>query len=113
MLAAGAAGSEVEAAIDRQLRVIARASLDGYPPAGQLQTRFPNVSDLIEQMRARYSTEHAARLAVAHINALQLGWRLFGDFLRASAGLDDLTDEELAQSIAGAIAAMTKSGQKQ
>lgn len=112
MLAAGAAGSEVEAAIDRQLRVIARASLDGYP-AGQLQTRFPNVSDLIEQMRARYSTEHAARLAVAHINALQLGWRLFGDFLRASAGLDDLTDEELAQSIAGAIAAMTKSGQKQ
>src|SRR6476469_162917 len=39
---------------------------------------------LLDTVRARYSTELGARLAAAHTIALQLGWCLFGDFLRAS-----------------------------
>ena len=101
LLATGAGATELDAAIDRQSRVVARTSLDGYP-VGELQTRFPNIAQLVERLRHQDLTEHDARLAAAHVNALRLSWRLFGDFLRRSAGLDDLTDDELAQSLAQA-----------
>lgn len=97
-LAAGVPAESLDAVIDRQLRVVARTTLDGYP-VGELQTRFPNIAARIDQMRQAYPTERAARLAAAHVIALQQSWRLFGDFLRASTGLDDLTDDELAQSL--------------
>ena len=103
LIAAGAPGAEIEAAIDRQLRVIARASLDGFP-IGELQTRFPNVSLVLEPLLRLHSDELSARLAAAQAIALQLGWRLFEDFLRASTGLDDLPTDQLQQSINTEIA---------
>ena len=99
LLAVGADGPELNAAIDRQMRVIARTTLDGYP-VGELQTRFPNMAQQVDRMKQRHPTERGARLAAAHLNALQIGWRLFGDFLRASTGLEDLTDDELQRSLA-------------
>jgi TetR/AcrR family transcriptional regulator, repressor for neighboring sulfatase len=99
LLAAGADGAEVDAAIDRQMRVIARATLDGYS-VGELQTRFPNMAQLVDRMKQHHPDDRSARLAAAHLNALQIGWRLFGDFLRASTGLEELTDDELQRSLA-------------
>ncbi|HME48509.1 helix-turn-helix domain-containing protein [Mycobacterium sp.] len=98
LIAGGAAGPDIDAAVDRQLRVIARTTLDGYP-IGELQTRFPNIAELLDHMRRRHPDERSARLAAAHAIALRVGWRLFGGFLRAATGLDDLTDEELQRSI--------------
>jgi AcrR family transcriptional regulator len=101
LLAADTGAAELDAAIDRQSRVIARTTLDGYP-VGELQTKFPNIAKQVERLRPVHPTDRSARLAAAHVNALQLSWRLFGDFLRASTGLDDLTDDELARSLAEA-----------
>jgi len=88
----------VERAIDRQMRVMARTVLDGYP-AGQLQKRFPNVADLLDRVRPRHDNDTSARLAVAHALALQFGWRLFAPILRSAIGLDQLTDAELRQAV--------------
>jgi AcrR family transcriptional regulator len=103
LLAAEAEGSEIAAAVDRQLRVLARASLDGYA-IGELQSRFPTMEKLLEVVRERQSTELGARLAAAHTIALQLGWVLFGGFLRASTGLEDLDDRTFARSIGNTVA---------
>jgi TetR/AcrR family transcriptional regulator, repressor for neighboring sulfatase len=103
LLDAGADGSTIGEAVDRQLRVIARTSLDGYA-IGELQTRFPTMEVLLDSVRARQSTELGARLAAAHTIALQLGWCLFGGFLRASTGLEDLDDRTFARSIGSAVA---------
>jgi TetR/AcrR family transcriptional regulator, repressor for neighboring sulfatase len=105
LLAVGADGSTVSEAVDRQLRVIARTSLDGYA-IGELQSRFPTMELLLESVRARQSTELGARLATAHTIALQLGWCLFGDFLRASTGLEDLDDHTFARSIGSTVASI-------
>ncbi|MCT7659025.1 TetR/AcrR family transcriptional regulator [Mycobacterium deserti] len=98
LLAADADGGEVAAAVDCQLRVIARASLDGYA-IGELQSRFPNMAMLLDATRQRQASDLGARLAAAHTIALQLGWRMFGDFLRASTGLEGLDDRTFARSI--------------
>jgi TetR/AcrR family transcriptional regulator, repressor for neighboring sulfatase len=98
LLAASTSRTTVDAAIDRQLRVIARTALDGYP-VGKYQTRFPNIADGVEQLRRHYSDERDARFAAAHVIALQLSWRLFGEFLQASTGLDDATTDEVAESL--------------
>jgi TetR/AcrR family transcriptional regulator, repressor for neighboring sulfatase len=103
LLAAGAEGSTIGEAVDRQLRVLARTSLDGYS-IGELQSRFPTMEVLLDSVRARHSTEIDARLAAAHTIALQLGWCLFGDFLRASSGLEDLDDRTFARSIGSTVA---------
>ncbi len=89
---------ETERALDRHMRVMARTLLDGYP-AGKLQTRFPGASQLLDQIRPAHDSDRSARLAVANAFALQFGWRLFAPFLRAAAGLDDLTDAELRQAV--------------
>jgi TetR/AcrR family transcriptional regulator, repressor for neighboring sulfatase len=103
LLAAKAEGSRIAAAVDRQLRVLARASLDGYP-IGELQSRFPTMEVLLDSVRPRHSTELGARLAAAHTIALQLGWCLFDGFLRASTGLEDLDDRTFARSIGNTVA---------
>lgn len=73
---------------ERSWKVIARALLDGYDVA-RLQHRFPNVEQLLAVARDQYADEVSARVATADALALQLGWRLFGPFLRAATGLDD------------------------
>jgi AcrR family transcriptional regulator len=98
LLAADAEGIKIAAAVDRQLRVLARTSLDGYT-IGELQNRFPTMEKLLEAVRERQPTDLDARLAAAHAIALQLGWVLFGGFLRASTGLEDLDDRTFARSI--------------
>jgi AcrR family transcriptional regulator len=103
LLEAKAEGSAIGEAVDRQLRVLARTSLDGYS-IGELQSRFPTMELLLESVRERHATELGARLAAAHTIALQLGWVLFGDFLRASTGLEDLDDRTFARSIGSAVA---------
>src|SRR5215208_2755870 len=103
LLAEKAEGSTIGEAVDRQLRVLARTSLDGYS-IGELQTRFPTMELLLDTVRTRHSTEPGARLAAAHTIALQLGWCLFGGFLRASTGLEDLDDRTFAHSIGSTVA---------
>jgi AcrR family transcriptional regulator len=103
LLAAKADGSAIGEAVDRQLRVLARTSLDGFA-IGELQSRFPTMELLLDTVRERHSTELGARLAAAHTIALQLGWCLFGDFLRASTGLDGLDDRTFARSIGSTVA---------
>ncbi|GFG73020.1 helix-turn-helix domain-containing protein [Mycobacterium botniense] len=103
LMQAGAPPAEVERAFDRHIRVMARALLDGYP-AGQLQTRFPGVSQLLDHVRPRYGDERGARLAVANAVALQLGWRLFESFLRSAAGIDEMTDAELREAVSAEAA---------
>lgn len=102
LLAAGADAGEVETALDRQMRVIARSTLDGYS-VGELQTRFPNMVNLLERLKAVHSDDTDARLAAAHVIAIQIGWRLFEGFLRAATELD-VTDAELQRSLADAVA---------
>jgi AcrR family transcriptional regulator len=103
LLDARADGSVIGVAVDRQLRVLARASLDGYS-IGELQSRFPTMEVLLQSVRARHATELGARLAAAHAIALQLGWCLFGDFLRASTGLQHLDDRTFARSVGNTVA---------
>lgn len=107
LLAGGASPAEAERALDRHLRVMARTLLDGYP-VGKLQTRFPGASQLLDQIRSGHEDDRSARLAVANAFALQFGWRLFAPFLRAAAGLDDLTDDELSAAVAAEAARITE-----
>lgn len=102
LLAADAEGRVIGAAVDRQLRVIARTSLDGYS-VGELQKRFPTMEILLASVRERHTIELDARLAAAHTIALQLGWCLFGDFLRAATGLQDLDDRTFARSVGNVV----------
>src|ERR1700722_20840347 len=89
LLETGASAEDADRALDRQMRVMARTLLDGYP-AGQLQTRFPNVSLLLDQVRPKHDSELGARVAVANALAFQVGWRLFEPLLRSAAGLAGL-----------------------
>jgi AcrR family transcriptional regulator len=105
LLAQGAEASRVAEAVEHQLRVLAYASLDGYP-VGELQSRFPTMGALLDDARSRHPTELSARLAVAHAVALQLGWCLFGDFLRASTGLEEMDDPTFVRSVGDTIASI-------
>ncbi|TFV58210.1 TetR/AcrR family transcriptional regulator [Mycobacterium sp. PS03-16] len=92
----------VEARAERNWRVIARALLDGFD-VGRLQHRFPNVEQLVAAARADHDDEYAARVATADALALQLGWRLFGPFLRAATGLTDGPADSLASPAKGVL----------
>lgn len=98
VLSSGAPVDVRDQAMDRQMRVMARTLLDGYP-AAQLQKRFPNIATLIEWVRPVHGDDISARLAVANGLALQFGWRLFAPILRSAAGLDDLTEEEIREVV--------------
>jgi len=90
--------TEIALAGTRQLRVIARALLDGFPVA-ELQTSFPAADRFLEEVRPLYDSEDAARLAAGHAVALLLGWQLFEPFLRMAMGLQDLPQDKLRQSM--------------
>ena len=105
LIAQKADGSVVADAVDRQLRVLAYASLDGYP-VGELQNRFPTMGVLLDAVRSQHPTELSARLAAAHTIALQLGWVLFGDFLRASTGLEDMDHRTFVRSVGDTAASI-------
>jgi AcrR family transcriptional regulator len=105
LLANNAEGGAVADAVDRQLRVLAYASLDGYP-VGELQSRFPTMGVLLDAVRPQHPNDLSARLAAAHTIALQLGWCLFGDFLRASTGLDDMDNRAFVRSIGETVASI-------
>jgi TetR/AcrR family transcriptional regulator, repressor for neighboring sulfatase len=93
----GAPPDEIDAALERHLRVLARAILDGYP-AGRLQHHFPLVAKLVDDARDHNTDEVAARVAAGHAVALELGWQLFESFIRSAAGLEDLSVDELRRS---------------
>lgn len=103
LLESRAPAQDVQRALDQQLRVSARTLLDGYP-AGQLQTRFPNVSLLLDQVRPRHDSELSGRLAVANALAFQFGWRLFEPLLRSAAGIDEMTDADLHRAMRAELA---------
>jgi TetR/AcrR family transcriptional regulator, repressor for neighboring sulfatase len=103
LLQGGVPAEDLERAADRQLRVMARTLLDGYP-AGQLQQRFPNVAVLLDRVLPRHDSDRSARLAVANALALQFGWRLFEPILRSAAGIEALADAEVRQTVAAEMA---------
>ncbi|MGV9821821.1 TetR/AcrR family transcriptional regulator [Nocardia xishanensis] len=78
--------------------VLARCILDGYP-VGQMQSRFPVITALIDHARSHRADDHDAALSVAHAAAFVLGWQLFEPFLRNAAGLDDISNDRLRQDI--------------
>jgi TetR/AcrR family transcriptional regulator, repressor for neighboring sulfatase len=61
---------------------------------------------LLDGVMLQHPTELSARLAAAHTIALQLGWCLFGDFLRASTGLEDMDDRTFARSVGDTVASV-------
>jgi TetR/AcrR family transcriptional regulator, repressor for neighboring sulfatase len=91
---AGASRDVIEARGERSWKVIARALLDGFD-VGRLQHRFPNIEQLVAAAREHHSDEYAARVATADALALQLGWRLFGPFLKAATGLNNGTTHRI------------------
>lgn len=97
----------LQRSLDRQIRVMARTVLDGYP-AGQLQKRFPNIATLLDGVRPLYDDEVKARLAVANALALQFGWRLFAPILRSATGIEELTDAEIRQAAGAEVERMVK-----
>jgi TetR/AcrR family transcriptional regulator, repressor for neighboring sulfatase len=103
LLRSGAPADVVERALDRQMRVMARTVLDGYP-AAQLQKRFPNVAELLNQVRPRHDNDTSARLAVANALALQFGWRLFAPILRSATGIEELSEADLRQAVGAEVA---------
>jgi TetR/AcrR family transcriptional regulator, repressor for neighboring sulfatase len=98
LLRSQAPADVLEPALDRQMRVMARTLLDGYP-AAQLQKRFPNIEALLGGVRPLHDNDTNARLAVANALALQFGWRLFAPILRSATGIDELTDAELREAV--------------
>jgi AcrR family transcriptional regulator len=102
LLETDAPAGVLESSLDRQMRVMARTVLDGYP-AGQLQKRFPNIATLLDGVRPQYDDEVEARLAVANALALQFGWRLFAPILRSATGIEGLTDAELRQAVGAEV----------
>lgn len=89
--------------LDRQMRVMARTLLDGYP-AAKLQKRFPNIAVLLDWVRPLHDTDTSARLAVANALALQFGWRLFAPILRSATGLDDMPEPEIREAVRTEVA---------
>ncbi|MFE7721460.1 helix-turn-helix domain-containing protein [Nocardia rhizosphaerihabitans] len=78
--------------------VLARCILDGFD-VGKLQERFPVMSRLVDAARPHHSETQAAAVAAANVAALELGWRMFGPFLRESTGLAELPATELQREI--------------
>jgi AcrR family transcriptional regulator len=100
----GVSREVVEARAERSWKVIARALLDGFD-VGRLQHRFPNVEQLLAAARDHHGDEYTARVATADALALQLGWRLFGPFLKAATGLNDDTINQIADPATDVITA--------
>ncbi|MDY6997244.1 MAG: helix-turn-helix domain-containing protein [Actinomycetota bacterium] len=110
LITAKAPGAEVEQALTRHARVMARAILDGYS-VGELQSNFPNLALLLDRIRPNFDDDLDARLAAANISALQLGWYLFRPFLQRALELDEVDDETLRGSISTSVAAIIDGSQ--
>lgn len=104
---AQASGAEVEEALIRHAKVVARAILDGYP-VGELQSSFPTLARLLEEVRPNFDDDMDARLAAANIGALQLGWFLFRPFLQGALGLDQVGDDAVRASISTSVARLAQ-----
>lgn len=102
---AGLPREQLEPKGDRQLKVLARALLDGYD-VGRLQHRFPNVETALSAAQAGHDDDLDARLAAADAVALLLGWRLFAPFLIAATGLPDSSQHDWKASLDQRIAAL-------
>lgn len=77
-------------ALDRFLRVMARALLDGAD-VGAVRGGHPVVDRILPRVIERAGLpESEARALVAERMALQLGWLLFEPFVADAAGLDDV-----------------------
>jgi TetR/AcrR family transcriptional regulator, repressor for neighboring sulfatase len=83
---------------EQHWKVLARAILDGYP-VGELQQRFPGADMVVDLARAGHPDDRDARIAAANSLALQLGWRLFGPFLRSATGLTDIPEADLRSAV--------------
>ncbi|MGV0049005.1 TetR/AcrR family transcriptional regulator [Mycobacterium colombiense] len=112
VLGTDAPAAVLQSSLDRQMRVMARTVLDGYP-AGQLQKRFPNIATLLDGVRPLYDDEVKARLAVANALALQFGWRLFAPILRSATGIEDLTDDEIREAAGAEVQRILGPGEPQ
>lgn len=98
-----ASGAEVEEALIRHAKVVARAILDGYP-VGELQSSFPTLARLLDEIRPNFDTDVQARLAAANIGALQLGWYLFRPFLQGAMALEPVGEDAVRASITAVVA---------
>jgi TetR/AcrR family transcriptional regulator, repressor for neighboring sulfatase len=103
LLQSGTTPDVLDQALDRQMRVMARTLLDGYP-AAQLQKRFPNIAALLDWVRPLHDDDTGARLAVANALALQFGWRLFAPILRSATGLEDMPEPEIREAVRTEVA---------
>ena len=99
--------AEIAAAGTRQLHVIARALLDGYPVA-QLQSSFPAADRLLNDIRPLHDNEDDARLATAHAVALLLGWQMFEPFVRSAVGLHNIPPDRVRQSMFAEMARISE-----
>lgn len=98
LLESGASQAEVAAHGERHSKVLARAILDGFP-VGELQRRFPGASLVVGLAKRHHASDTDARMAAANTLALQMGWHLFGPFLRSATGLDDVSEEDLKMAV--------------
>src|ERR1700741_363126 len=103
LLQSGTTPDVLDRALDRQMRVMARTLLDGYP-AAQLQKRFPNIAALLDWVRPLHDDDIGARLAVANALALPFGWRLFAPILRSATGLEDMPEAEIREAVRTEVA---------
>lgn len=104
---AGAPVAVIAAKTELQLRVVARATLDGFA-VGRLQDRFPIAANLISHALSSYDEERTGRLSAANVIALQLGWQLFEPLVRSATGTEDIPVAELQQIINTEIARMLR-----
>jgi AcrR family transcriptional regulator len=106
-LESSASAATIEAEGERHWKVLARAILDGFP-VGELQQRFPGAAKVVERAQEAHVDEHTARVAAANALALQLGWRLFGPFLRSATGLGDTAEADLRKDVDACAAAILR-----
>jgi len=102
-----AAAPDVDAALDELMRphrrpsayvtMLAWALLQGRD-AQALLGRSPALGVLVERLAGSEAAEPEARVRVAATVAMNLGWQLFGPFVRSGVGLDELGDDELDEA---------------
>ncbi|WP_235676117.1 TetR/AcrR family transcriptional regulator [Mycolicibacter arupensis] len=104
---AGAPVTVIAAKTELQLRVVARATLDGFA-VGRLQDRFPIAANLISQALSSHEDERTGRMSAANVIALQLAWQLFEPLLRAATGTEDIPSDELQERLNTEIGRMLR-----
>ena len=80
----------------RYVSMLAWALLQGRD-ATVLLGRSPALAALLERIESIEQRDDVAERVAAAV-ALNLGWQLFGSFIRNGVGLEDVPDEQLAQS---------------